>query len=88
MFKRGRAYTSGECQKREKRPPELLPAAFVKSWLPAVDNLRNLFLMPPAEMLGFFRSCVLSSGTLSETLPFGVDFGESIRCIDTRDVEG
>jgi len=39
---------------REK-PPEFSPAAFFKSWLPTLDNLRNFLLTPPTEMLSFFQ---------------------------------
>jgi hypothetical protein len=39
------------CQK--KRPPE--SAAFVISWQPIRDTLRNFLLAPPAEMLSFLQ---------------------------------
>jgi hypothetical protein len=32
-----------------------LTSAAFKSWLPTVDNLRNLFLMPTPEMLSFLQ---------------------------------
>lgn len=32
-----------------KKAAELLSAAFIKSWLPTVDNLRNLFMRPAPE---------------------------------------
>ena len=38
----------------KERPQELVPAAF-NSWLPAVNNLRNFFLTPTAEMLSFLQ---------------------------------
>jgi len=40
---------------KEKRPPELFPAAFLESWLPTLDNLRNFLLTPTTEVLSFFQ---------------------------------
>jgi len=47
---------------KEKRPPELVPAAFTKSWLPTLDNLRNLLLRPTTEILNFFLYGLTLSG--------------------------
>jgi hypothetical protein len=34
----------------------IAPAAFIKSWLPTLDNLRNFFLITPtAEIVSFLQ---------------------------------
>ena len=38
-----------------RKAAELVPAAFVKSWLPTLNNLRNFLLTPTAEMLSFLQ---------------------------------
>jgi hypothetical protein len=41
---------------KEKGPPAFTPVAFVTSCLPTLDNLRNFFLTPTAEMLSFLQT--------------------------------
>jgi len=39
----------------EKKPLGLSPTALFNSWLPTLDNLRNLFLRPTTEMVSFLQ---------------------------------
>jgi len=41
---------------KKKGPPAFTPVAFVTSCLPTLDNLRNFFLTPTAEMLSFLQT--------------------------------
>src|SRR5215213_3898604 len=57
---------------KEKRPPETIPAAFVKSWLPTLDNLRTFFLTTTTEMqfLPTVARNALKSATYSKSRTF------------------